>query len=55
MRAFLRHLRGTLVFAGFAVNTIFWSLPLFVLALLKLLVPIAGVRTFVTCFGKSWV
>jgi hypothetical protein len=37
----IRHLRGILVFGGFTVNTLFWFIPLFVLALIKLILPIA--------------
>ena len=59
MSAFLRHLRGTLVFAGLAANTIFWFLPLFALALLKLLVPLPAVRTYLTRvltgIGENWI
>ena len=59
MRSFLRHLRGALVFAGFAINTILWFLPLFALALLKLLLPIPALRTRITrvlmAIGENWI
>jgi 1-acyl-sn-glycerol-3-phosphate acyltransferase len=59
MRAFLSHLRGVLVFAGFTVNTITCFLPLFALALLKLVVPIPVVRRFITRLlmgiGEAWI
>ncbi len=56
---FLRNLRGILVFAGFSINTIFWFVPIFLLAIVKLLIPIAGPRRFVTKIimhlGENWV
>ena len=59
MRHFFRQLRGALVFAGFAVNTLFWFVPLLLLALLKLLVPITAFRTAVTrvlmAIGENWI
>ena len=59
MRHFFRQLRGVLVFAGFTVNTLFWFVPLLLLALLKLLVPIATFRTAVTrvlmAIGENWI
>ena len=59
MRSFLRHLRGALVFAGFAINTIFWFLPIFALALLKLLLPVPVLRTRITrvlmAIGENWI
>lgn len=57
--AILRNLRGILVFAGFTVNTIFWFVPIVLLAIAKLLVPIAGPRRFITRvimkIGENWV
>jgi 1-acyl-sn-glycerol-3-phosphate acyltransferase len=54
-----RQLRGVIVFAGFAVNTVFWFVPLFLLAVVKLLIPIAGVRAALTrvlmAIGESWI
>ena len=40
-------LLGTLSLALLALNTIFWCAPLFALAILKLLLPIAGVRRLI--------
>lgn len=59
MSAILRQLRGVLVFAAFAVNTLFWFVPILVLAVVKLLVPIASVRAAVTrwlmAIGENWI
>ena len=59
MKAFFRHLRGVLVFGGFAVNTIFWFLPILVLAVIKLLLPIPALRRGITRIlmvcGESWI
>jgi 1-acyl-sn-glycerol-3-phosphate acyltransferase len=59
LNGFFRQLRGALVFAGFTVNTLFWFVPLFVLAVVKLLIPIAGVRAVLTralmAIGEGWV
>ncbi|MBT8103775.1 MAG: acyltransferase [Gammaproteobacteria bacterium] len=59
MTAFLRQLRGILVFAGFTINTIFWFVPIFVLALIKFVVPIASFRREITRIlmgmGENWI
>ena len=59
MSAILRQLRGILVFAAFAVNTLFWFVPILVLAVVKLLVPVASVRAAVTrwlmAVGENWI
>ncbi len=59
MRAFIRQIRGVIVFAGNTINTLFWFGPLLVLALVKLLVPIPAFRTHVTralmWIGESWI
>lgn len=59
MTALFKQLRGILVFAGFTVNTIFWIVPLFVLAIIKLLVPVAAFRRAITRvlmgIGENWV
>lgn len=59
MSAMIRHLRGILVFGGFTVNTLFWFIPLFVLALIKLILPIARARAAITrtlmAIGQNWV
>ncbi len=59
LRSFLRHLRGLFVFAGFAINTIFWFVPILILAIIKLLVPIAPFRRWLTrllmAIGEIWI
>lgn len=59
VKAFLRNLRGTIVFAGFTINTVFWFVPLLLLAVVKLLVPAASFRRFLTrilmAIGENWV
>ena len=59
MRAVLRHLRGTFVLAAITISTLFWFVPLLVLAILKLLLPVAVIRTSITrvliVIGECWV
>lgn len=59
MKSLLRNLRGIVVFTGLTVNTVFWFLPLFALAIVKLLVPVSGFRRAVTRvlmrIGENWV
>jgi len=56
---FLRNLRGVLVFGAIIVNTIFWFVPLFILAILKLLLPVPLLRRRLTrvlmMIGENWV
>ena len=55
----LQHLRGAFVFAGFAINTIFWFVPVFILAVIKLAVPIPSFRRWLTRvlmgIGEAWI
>ena len=55
----LQHLRGFFVFAGFTINTVFWFVPVLALAIIKLLVPIAAFRTWLTRWlmhlGECWI
>ena len=57
--SFLRNLRGVTVFSGLTINTIFWFIPIFVLALVKLILPVPVLRRIITrvlmSFGDSWV
>ncbi len=57
--AVLKNLRGLLVFSGLTLNTIFWFIPILVLAVVKLLVPIPPLRRSITrlimWFGDQWV
>ena len=59
MSGIFRHLRGALVFAVIALNTVLWFVPLLVLAVFKLLLPIRSVRSALTLslmvIGESWV
>ncbi len=52
-------MRGVLVFGAITVNTIFWFLPLFVLAILKFVLPIPQLRRAITrvlmSFGENWI
>jgi 1-acyl-sn-glycerol-3-phosphate acyltransferase len=55
----LRQLRGILVFSGFAINTIFWFIPIFFFGIVKLLLPITTVRRSITrllmALGENWI
>ena len=59
MMAIIRHLRGVLMFSGFTLNTLFWFVPILVLAILKLLIPVAAVRDAITrvlmALGENWI
>jgi 1-acyl-sn-glycerol-3-phosphate acyltransferase len=59
MKSLLRNLHGVTVFAGLTVNTVFWFTPLFLLALVKLAIPIPVFRRELTrllmWFGENWV
>ena len=53
------HIRGVIVFAGIAINTLCWFVPILFLAIVKLLVPVTAVRAFVTrilmAIGENWI
>ncbi|MBT8092375.1 MAG: acyltransferase [Gammaproteobacteria bacterium] len=59
MTKVLSQLRGIIVFAGFTINTIFWFIPIFLLGVIKMLVPVTSFRRFLTrilmWLGESWV
>ncbi|HNP34537.1 MAG TPA: acyltransferase [Woeseiaceae bacterium] len=59
MKSVLRNCRGVLVFAALTVNTLIWFTPIFLLAIVKLLVPIAAFRRALTrilmWLGENWV
>jgi 1-acyl-sn-glycerol-3-phosphate acyltransferase len=59
LRKFLRNVRGVIVFGGLTLNTFFWFAPIFVLAIFKLLLPIAVVRAALTRvlmrLGENWI
>jgi len=54
-----RNLRGLAVFSGLTVNTVIWFIPIFLFAILKLLVPVNSFRRVMTqwimAMGESWV
>jgi 1-acyl-sn-glycerol-3-phosphate acyltransferase len=55
----MRQARGVLTFAGLTINTVVWFVPLFLLALLKLALPIAAVRRVLTrwlmSLAENWI
>lgn len=55
----LRNMRGMIVFGGLTVNTIFWFVPILLLAIVKLLVPLDAVRRPITrvlmAIGENWI
>ena len=59
MTALLRHLRGTLVFSAFTINTIFWFIPILFLAIIKFIVPLPSLRRGITrvlmLIGENWI
>jgi 1-acyl-sn-glycerol-3-phosphate acyltransferase len=59
VKGFFRQARGVLTFGVLAVNTVFWFVPLMILALLKLLLPIAAVRRVLTRWlmwiAENWI
>lgn len=59
MNKVIRNLRGVLVFGAMTANTIFWFMPILVLAILKLLLPVAALRRSITrvlmIIGENWV
>ncbi len=59
MQNALRQVRGTLIFGALTLNTAFWFVPLFLLALVKLAIPVPAVRRVITnvlmWIGENWV
>jgi len=59
VKAFIRNLRGVLLFGGFTINTIFWFVPVILLAILKLILPVPMLRRFLTrtlmATGENWI
>lgn len=59
MKKIIKNTRGVLVFSAFTVNTIVMFVPVFVFALLKLLVPVSAMRRAITRLlmrlGEMWV
>jgi len=59
MKALIRILRGLTSLLGYFFNTIFWCAPLFLLAILKFLIPITQFRNWcsrvLTTLATNWV
>jgi len=59
LAAFLRNLRGLIVFGGVTINTLFWFVPIFVLAIFKLVLPFKIFRRSLTrvlmAMGENWI
>lgn len=59
MKKILKHCRGVIVFTGLTLNTVFWVTPLLILAVLKLLLPLAPLRRRISkllmAIGEGWV
>ena len=59
MKTFLRNLRGVAFIGGITVNTIFWFIPIFLLSILKLVLPLAPVRRVIyrilMAIGENWI
>ena len=57
--AILRNIRGLLVLFGLTLNTIVWFIPIFILAIVKLVLPVPSLRRMITralmWFGGNWV
>lgn len=59
MRSFLRQARGVLIFGGLTINTFIWFVPVFLLAIVKLLLPLTTVRSAVSrwlmTMAENWI
>ncbi len=59
MRKLLKHCRGVVVFLGFTLNTFVCIVPIILLALVKLLLPIATIRREISkllmLIGEAWI
>ena len=59
MKSFFRQARGVLTFAGLAINTAIWIVPVMLLALVKLVIPARPVRRVVTrwlmAMAENWI
>ena len=59
MRSFIRNAFGVLVFTLLTLNTIVWFTPLMLLAIVKLVLPIAPLRRWLTrvlmAIGEAWI
>lgn len=59
MKAFLRQVRGAIVLGVLIVNVVIWFIPIFALAIVKLVIPVARVRRGLTralmALAENWV
>ena len=59
MRSFLRQARGVLTFAGLTINTFIWFAPVFLLAIVKLVMPVEKARSVVSrwlmAMAENWI
>lgn len=59
IRKYLRNLKGLLVFGGMTLNTVVWTIPLLLLAIVKLLLPLPAPRRVLTRWlmylAENWV
>ena len=59
VRPYVQQARGVLIFAALTVNTIVWFVPVFLLALLKLILPVAAVRRVISrwlmSIAENWI
>jgi hypothetical protein len=57
--AVLRNIRGLLVLIDLTLNTVVWFIPIFILAIVKLVLPVPSLRRMLTrtlmWFGGNWV
>ena len=54
LKKFLRNLKGLAIFAGMTLNTVFWIVPILLVAVVKLLMPLPAVRRPLTR-GLMWM
>ena len=59
MKKIFRNCRGVIIFGGLTINTIFWFIPILLLAIVKLLLPVPSIRNAITrvlmWMGQNWV
>lgn len=59
MKTFIRNVRGVAYFAVLTINTVFWFVPIFILAGVKLLLPVPALRKSITrlltAIGENWI
>jgi 1-acyl-sn-glycerol-3-phosphate acyltransferase len=59
VRSFLKQVRGVLTFGVLTINTVFWFVPVMTLGVLKLLLPVTGLRRVLTRWlmwcAENWI